>query len=250
MVSRIALGTFLLLLSVSPGNSVLAQGLAASEAKSLRVPESSPKEDSLCGGDYAVEDSSIFDLARFLPPLFRDRITLENYLRDRRFQRLRTLCGDTLAVDDIFAKAVELADGSMGYALLLAALATFDHHRVGLIVPLLGVVSIPLAIESRPDYLIRYSHLPRRVLPDSAGRFRRDRDKLQHFFGSAYLAYESDSKPFTKFVGDFVEWGEPMFIVGGDYDERDKYANRLGEEFGTRLLDGEKVLPSDVLWGR
>ena len=250
MVRSIGWWGFLFFLFAPPGISLLAQGPMDPGASVSRNPALSVKKDSLCGGDYTVEDSSWFDLASFLPPVFRDRITLEKYLRDRRFQRIRTLCGDTLAVDEIFAKAVEIADGSTGYALLLAALATFDHHRLGVIVPLIGVISFPLAIESRPDYAIRYSHLPRRVLPDSAGRHRRDRDKLQHFFGSAYLAYESDSKSFAQFVGDFVEWGEPRFIVGGDYDERDKYANRLGEEFGMRLLDGEKLLPSDILWGK
>jgi hypothetical protein len=138
----------------------------------------------------------------------------------------------------------------MAHALLIATLATFDHFRLGVILPLFGAIPIPLTLESRGEYKERFAHLPRRILPDSIGRNKRDRDKLQHFFGSAFLTYVFNSKSAARSLGDFVEWGEPRFIVGGDYDERDKYANRLGQEFGMRLLDGDEVLPSDVLWGK
>jgi hypothetical protein len=206
------------------------------------------REDSLCGGDFTIEDSSWIDFTQVLPPLFRDRIALEKYIRDPRFEALRHDCGDTIAVDLIFARAYEIADGSMGHTLLIATLATFDHFRLGVIFPLIGVISFPLGLESSGEYKARYAHLPRRILPDSLGRYGRDKDKLQHFFGSAYLTYTLDSKSIAQSIGDFIEWGEPRFIVGGDDDERDKYANRLGREFGMRLLDGKKVLPSDILW--
>ncbi len=239
----VCLSQFLLLaaeLSAQTGRDSLALRTLLSAA-TLR-------EDSLCGGDYIPEDSSWLDAAYFFPAFLRDRSSLEKYIRDPRFQALRRECGDTIAVDLIFARAFEIADGSMGHALLIASLATFDHFRIGVIFPLLGVVSFPLGLESRGEYNVRYAHLPRRILPDSIGRSRRDRDKLQHFFGSAYLTYSFDSKFIAQTVGNFVEWGEPLFIAGGDYDERDKYANRLGQEFGKRLLNGDKVLPSDILW--
>ena len=231
----------------------LATDLAAQNSKDSDGPRTnltavSFREDSLCGGDYTIADSSWLDLSYFFPAFLRDRGSLEKYIRDPRFQELRRDCGDTIAVDLIFARAYEIADGSMGHALLIAALATFDHFRLGVIFPLLGVVSFPLGLESRSEYKMRYAHLPRRILTDSIGRSRRDRDKLQHFFGSAFLTYTFDSKIIAQSIGDFVEWGEPLFISGGDYDERDRYANRLGQEFGMRLLDGEKALPSDILW--
>jgi len=205
--------------------------------------------DSLCEINYVTEDSSTLNFLYFLPAVFRDEGTLKRYIRDPRFQQLRKTCSDTLAVDAIFARAFEIADGTMSHALLVAALATFDHFRIGVKIPLVGPLYLPLTIvESQKEFAARYSHLPRNVLPDSEGRRKRDRDKLQHFFGSAYLAYIFNSKAAANFFGDFVEWGEPMFIVGGDYDDRDKYANHLGQEFGLRLLDGEEVMPSDVLW--
>ncbi|HTY10154.1 MAG TPA: hypothetical protein VMF88_03680 [Bacteroidota bacterium] len=205
--------------------------------------------DSLCIPEYSTEDSSLISFQYFLPPVLRDEGTLKRYIRDPRFQQLRRSCSDTLAVDAIFARAFEIADGTMSHALLVATLATFDHFRLGLKIPLVGPLYLPLTVvESRKEFSDRYMHLPRRVLPDSAGRLRRDRDKLQHFFGSAYLTYVFNSRTIANFFGDFVEWGEPLFVVGGDYDDRDKYANHLGQEFGMRLLDGEEVMPSDVLW--
>jgi hypothetical protein len=241
-------GLFLSQLFAS-GTSLTAQSGTDSTVVSSHPAAGSLREDSLCGGDYPSEESSWLEAAHYFPLLFRDRSVLEKYIRDPRFQSLRRNCGDTMAVDLIFARAVEIADGSMGYALLIAALATFDHFRIGVIVPLIGVISVPLGLESRDDYRVRYANLPRMILPDSLGKNRRDRDKLQHFFGSAYLTYAFNSPFVAHSIGDFVEWGEPRFIVGGDYDERDKYANRLGREFGKRLLEGDEVIPSDILWG-
>ncbi len=198
--------------------------------------------------NYSVEDSSFFSLDHFLPRLFRHEAELKRYIRDPRFLRLRRTYGDTMAVDAIFEHAMSLADGEINAALWLCAFATMDHFRVGVEIPILGVLSIPLTTESREQFRIRLSHLPRRVLPDSLGRKTNDRDKLQHFFGSAYLTYTSNSKSLANDFGNFVEWGEPQFIVGGENDDRDKFANHLGQKFGMMLLDGDEVLPSDVLW--
>ena len=231
------------------GSFSAAQGQTETSSKNSGNIVRLKPTDSLCGCDYATDDSSLFSFRYFLPAVFRDESTLKRYIRDPRFQQLRRECSDTLAIDAIFAHAFEIADGTMSHTLLVAALATFDHFKIGIKIPLLGAVYLPLTIvESRKEFVDRYAHLPRHVLPDSIGRRKKDRDKLQHFFGSAYLTYIFNSKTVANFFGDFVEWGEPLFIVGGDYDDRDKYANHLGQEFGMRLLDGEEVMPSDILW--
>ncbi len=200
--------------------------------------------------NYSVDDSSLVDFSYFLPEVFRDETALKRYIRDPRFVQLRRIAGDTIAVNMIFMRALEIADEDISLALLIAALATFDHFRLGIRTVIFGTIYLPLTLESDSAYRARYAHLPRRILPDSLGGRKNDKDKLQHFFGSAYLTYVSNSKAMARSFGDFIEWGEPRFIVGGDFDERDKYANRLGQEFGMRLLDGEDVLPSDVLWGQ
>ena len=217
-------------------------------AHSLHINSDEP--DTLCAWNYSDEDSSLIDFDDLLPPVMRDEIALKHYIRDPRFLLLRRQCNDTMAVDAIFGRALEIADGATSHALLIATLATFDHFRLGIRIPIIGTLSLPLTTESETHYKERYVHLPRHVLPDSIGRRRADRDKMQHFFGSAFLTYVFGSSSVARAFGDFVEWGEPLFIVGGDFDERDKFANRLGQEFGMRLLDGEEVVPSDVLWNQ
>jgi hypothetical protein len=248
-VCNTALCGFLTFQTILLGSSSAAQLPPQTFSQNTRNAVHLQPPDSLCDIDYAPEDSTVLSLQYFLPAVFRDEGTLKRYIRDPRFQQLRKTCSDTLAVDAIFARAFEIADGTMSHALLVAALATFDHFKIGVKIPLVGPIYLPLTIvESKKEFAARYAHLPRNVLPDSEGRRKRDRDKLQHFFGSAYLTYIFNSKTVANFFGDFVEWGEPLFIVGGDYDDRDKFANHLGQEFGLRLLDGEEVMPSDILW--
>jgi hypothetical protein len=231
-----------------------SQSIAQQQNASVAIiPDSM---ENLTAGDssdvwnYSVSDSSLVDFSYFLPEVFRDETALKRYIRDPRFLQLRRIAGDTIAVDMIFMRALDIADGDVSLALLIAALATFDHFRLGIRTGIFGPIYLPLTLESNSAYKTRYAHLPRRILPDSLGGRKNDRDKMQHFFGSAYLAYVFNSKEVARSFGDFIEWGEPIFIVGGDFDERDKFANRLGQEFGMRLLDGEDVLPSDVLWGK
>ena len=217
------------------------------------IPDSTENltaDDSSNVWNYSVDDSSLVDFSYFFPEVFRDESALKRYIRDPRFLQLRRIAGDTIAVNMIFMRAMDIADEDISIALLIAALATFDHSRLGIRTAIFGTIYLPLTLESDNAYRARYAHLPRRILPDSLGGRKNDKDKMQHFFGSAYLTYVFNSKAVARSFGDFIEWGEPRFIVGGDIDDRDKFANRLGQEFGMRLLDGEDVLPSDILWGR
>jgi hypothetical protein len=197
---------------------------------------------------YSTEDSSIIDWNILLPPFLRDELQLKRIIRDERFLQLRTLYSDTLAIDAIFDRAMIIAGGEKSHALFIATMAVMDHFRLGIRIPLLGVLSLPLTTESKEKFNQRSKNLPRRVLGDKKLKRIRDEDKLQHFFGSAYLTYVTGSKFLANAAGNFVEWGEERFIIGGAWDERDRAANRLGQEFGIRLLSGEDVLPSDVLW--
>jgi hypothetical protein len=199
--------------------------------------------------NFSAGDSSCFiDPDYFLPEISRDEIALKRYIRDPRFADFQREYGDTLAIDAIFEKAMFLTDDDIGDALLAAMFAAMDHFRLGLEIPLLGVLNLPLTFENDSTFKFRRHQLPAKVLDDSIAAHIDDRDKLQHFFGSAYLAYTGGTPTFAKAIGDFIEWGEPRFVVGGDDDIRDKYANFLGREFGMRLLDGEQVLPSDILF--
>ena len=189
-----------------------------------------------------------FDYTDLLPPFFRDEVRLKRYLRDDRFYALRKLRGDTLAVDAIFDQAMLLADNDIGDALWIATFAVMDHEHLGLKIPLLGYLFFPLTTESDSTFRVRRTNLPKKLLADNP--HASDKDKLQHFFGSALITYITNSETISRWIGNFFENHERLFVLGGRYDERDKLANKKGREFGLRLLYDDTVLPSDVLWGR
>jgi len=87
--------------------------------------------------------------------------------------------------------------------------------------------------------------LPSRIFADTPAWG--DRDKLQHFFGSALAAALTESEETAAHVGEFVEWGEDMFIVEGTVESRDTEANRRGARFGLALLLDRSVLPSSFM---
>ncbi|MDD8018793.1 MAG: hypothetical protein PHP42_10510 [Bacteroidota bacterium] len=198
---------------------------------------------------YSTEDSSaVIDFTNFLPPFFKDEAHLKRYVRDDKFFELRKLYDDTLAIDAIFDQAMLLADDDVAHALWIATFSVMDHRKVGLKVPVLGNVYLPLTSESDSLFRVRRTNLPKHVLSDYESKRVRDKDKLQHFFGSALITYLTNSSAIALWFGDLLEKGERSFVLGGRYDERDRMANALGREFGLRLLKDEQALPSDVLW--
>ncbi|MBM2842095.1 MAG: hypothetical protein HW412_2623, partial [Bacteroidetes bacterium] len=72
-------------------------------------------------------------------------------------------------------------------------------------------------------------------------------DKLQHFFGSAFLTYAFESQDVAARFGEFVEMEEERFIVEGSLDQRDIRANIQGQGFGFHLLSDPAALPSRFL---
>jgi hypothetical protein len=109
------------------------------------------------------------------------------------------------------------------------------------------VLWFPLTGEFSEEYWTRVQALPVRVADDSPAAPGGDRDKLQHFFGSALLAYLSESGEQVDRFGEFVEQGEEQFIVGGVMDERDLEADRRGRNFGFCLLERRDARPSAFL---
>ncbi len=202
--------------------------------------------------DFDEQDSPGFSIGRFLgglltPQLIQDTKAIRTYVRDPRFGELLDRCGDLRAVDGIFQKALRVAEYSIGRALFLSMVASLEHRNIGVGVPVFGTVGLPLTFEEDSLFQVRIKNLPSRIYADTPSGVQGDRDKLQHFFGSAYLAYMSESPEFTRSAGNFVEWGEAQMIVGGVDDVRDKRANKQGETFGHDLLYVKTLLPSDYL---
>jgi hypothetical protein len=191
-----------------------------------------------------------FNLLRFIggvftPDLIRETRQIRGYVRDPRFVTLVRRCGDGQAMDFIYLKALKISDHNITRALFLSMIACLDHQNVDLKVPLLGSLGVPLTFEEDSLFKARHSNLPSRLYSDTPPEG--DKDKLQHFFASAYIAFASESRELARTSGDLVEWGEAKFIVGGVDDPRDRRSNKQGERFGHDLLTVKNLLPSDYL---
>ena len=183
----------------------------------------------------------------FTPQLITDTKHIRTYILNERFQILRNQCGDMRAIDAIYLKSLKIADYNIARALFLSFMAVLEHRKVDIKIPIVRSLKVPLTFENDSIFSVRIKHLPIHVYSDSPITPEGDRDKLQHFFGSAYLSYVSEAPELTRTVGNLIEWGEPKFIVGGTDDQRDKRANKQGESFGQDLLVVETMLPSDYL---
>jgi len=183
----------------------------------------------------------------FTPQLVKDTRRIREYVRDLRFGELLKRCGDLRAVDGIFQKALKIAEFNIGRALFLAMVGSLEHQNIEVDMPLVGAVGLPLTFEVDSLFSARLKNLPRRLYPDSPSTGAGDMDKLQHFFGSAYISYISGSPELARTIGNAVEWGEAKMIVGGADDPRDKRANSQGEAFGHDLIYVNTLLPSDYL---
>lgn len=202
--------------------------------------------------EYRSEEETSFSLGRFFgdivrPRWVKDTRVVRSYVRDPRFARLRALCGDVRALDAIYLKAVVIAEYDIQRALFLSLAAVVQHRRVEMKMPVVGSVAVPLAMEDDTLFARRITNLPRRIYPDSPPNEDGDRDKLQHFFASAYLEFTSESSRLTEALGNIVESGEAQFVVGGANDPRDKRTNAQGAAFGKSLLSDKTALPSDFL---
>lgn len=157
----------------------------------------------------------------------------------------RTRQADLRRLDAIYVHAVYLAEGDIALTLFALAVATLPYHTFPARIPLLGwSVTVPVSTESREDFSRRLANLPGLLLADSPPQL--DRDKLPHFFGSAWLHCTLRDEELTMAAGELIEIGEEVFKLEGFRDERDLVANRLGASFADALMRQRRVLPSDI----
>lgn len=196
------------------------------------------------------EDGWLADLWRALRRvLLPYEITMIHDLRDfiRALPRAeRSREGDLRRVDEIYAYAVYLAEGDPYRATLACAWATLPYHTFPARIPLLNLgVTVPVSTESREAFLRRMARLPGMLFPDSPRGL--DRDKLPHFFGSAWLQMVTRTPPLVAAAGELLEWSEAIFKLEGARDPRDIAINRLGTCFARALQRQRDVRPSDIL---
>ncbi len=178
-----------------------------------------------------------------IPKILQDAVLLKEYVRSEEFSGVRQHCGDNAATDILFRRALASSWDNPYVSLAIMFAAVLDHRTFGVHLPVIGpLLWFPLTAEFSEAFTERTRALPRRLFPDSPAWG--DRDKLQHFFGSALVAALLESTDPSGRLGAFVEWGEERFIVEGTVEERDLEANRRGAMFGLSLLADRAVLPS------
>ncbi|MEO8168103.1 MAG: hypothetical protein ABI623_07650 [bacterium] len=213
---------------------VLLFGTAAVHSQTL-PPTFAPRPD--------VPELISFFAPFVFPKIIQDDFRLKEYICSPEFAAFRGQYGDLYSVDAIFDEAMRLTWNNAYEALLISLVATMEHRRFGVRLPVFGpLLWVPLTSEFEDEFKSRVQSLPSKLYKDTPRSG--DRDKLQHFFGSAFLTYISESREVAQRIGEFIEWGEDAVIVGGVLDERDFRANRQGQEFGLRLLDDKSTLPS------
>lgn len=147
----------------------------------------------------------------------------------------------------IFAKGMELSNNDLGTGLLAISLAVLNRTNFEPTFPLIGRVKLPLPSEDSANARARIDKLPRFFFKDSPQDKWGDSPKLVHFFGSAYLTYETGTKKLPDAIGVWIEEGESTFKLDSLGQQRDIFINRLGQQFENALGEGREVLPSDYL---
>lgn len=169
------------------------------------------------------------------------------YIASENFIQLKNQIGDVAAADSIFNEAVNCADGDIADALLGLMLATVPYREVPIQIPLIkSIVSYPLTSADEETFLTKNENLPRHLFFDTPQNDYGDKDKLAHFFGSAFLSYESNIFDLGKLIGYFVEAFEESFKVQSSIDLRDLDVNEYGRLFGNLLKENNKLLPSQI----
>jgi len=212
-------------------------------------PQAAIPQSDVLSKYFQFEDSSpLSHLLTYFPPLFiQHGIELKSFIRSKTFTKIRRAYSDLKAVDAVFIHAMNITHDNTAVSLLLSAIACFDHRIVGLKIPIF-VLYFPLSDESEIDFNQRVDNLPKNIYSDTPLIRSGDRDKLQHFFGSAFITFIFESRHPAQRFSDFIEEGEDAIIVDGTLDERDMRANRQGQEFGLSLLKNNHKLPSEYFY--
>jgi hypothetical protein len=172
---------------------------------------------------------------------------ISEYIASEKFISIRNQFGDLAASDSIYSEAVRYCAGDIGDALLCLMLATVPYREVPISIPLINsVIYYPLTSADEETFHKKNENLPRYLFIDSPDNDYGDKDKLAHFFGSAFLSYESCIFDLGRLIGYFVEVFEENFKVQSKVDYRDLDVNDYGRLFGNLLKKDNTILPSKI----
>ena len=173
---------------------------------------------------------------------------ISNFITSDYYLQLQSSSSHIDLVDAIYLRGVEYYEGDYSEALLALTFATLPFDKMPLQIPFLNIkIIIPLPSPGDSLFLKKKLNLPKKLFFDTSNSEEGDKDKLPHFFGSAFLSYSIRLFNISKFMGIFVELFEDTFEVQGRVDFRDLLIDNLGELFGKILRENKKILPSQIM---
>lgn len=173
---------------------------------------------------------------------------ISNYIASEQFAEIRNTYRDLASVDSIYLKALEINNNDYSETLLSLTFATVPYKEVPIQIPLIKVIlNYPLISACDSIFNSKNENLPRYIFFDSPMDSYGDKDKLAHFFGSAFISYSSNIFDFGNPIGYFIEVFEETFKVQAYVDERDLMTNNLGNIFGKMLKQNKNILPSQII---
>lgn len=173
---------------------------------------------------------------------------LSDYISANEFVILKKDLGDLSAIDSIYAEAISQTNYDYAEALLALTFATVPYREVPIQIPVLkSILNYPLISASDSIFNLKNRNLPKYVFFDSPSNDYGDKDKLAHFYGSAWISYSSNIFDLGNLIGYFVEVFEESFKVQSSVDERDLLTNQLGNAFGALLKKNKNILPSQII---
>ena len=181
-------------------------------------------------------------LSLLIPAGIREGYDMREFIASPEFGAFDSVTAPPDVLNEIYYSAIEYAHGNLELALLASAFGSFEHEYIP--IGVLGLtVRIPLTSENHEQFGVRWSHLPAHIYRTQEG----DRDKLQHFFASAWLKEWLGMDWLVQGAGAMVEILENMFVIGGFEDPRDLHANNDGMHFAIRAESDIKYQPSHAL---
>ena len=172
---------------------------------------------------------------------------LSEFIASDYFLNLKKTSNDLALADTLFLRAVKYKEYNYSEALLALTFATVPYKEVPIEFPLIGVLDYPLVSANDSVFLKKNKNLPKELFYDTPKDNFGDKDKLAHFFGSAFISYSSNIFDLGDLIGYFVEVFEQSFKVQSSIDTRDLRTNKLGNIFGDILKRNKNALPSQVM---
>jgi len=173
---------------------------------------------------------------------------LSRYITGDKLQILNANISDFHLIDSIYLEGLRYSENDISDALFNLSFTVIPYNQIPLASPNIGLrINIPLPHSIDSIYKLKNKNLPKVLFYDSPSNEFGDKDKLTHFFGSAYLSYSSTWFDITEIIGIFVEDFEERFYVQSRIDLRDIRADNLGNIFGKALKRNKDLLPSQVL---